>query len=156
MANETQVGSVISMLGALLTAEPEYFWVDVKILPGNNVKVALDGDSGIAIDKCVQFSKALYKQLEEANVFAGADFSLEVSSPGLDEPLKIRRQYVRNVGRLVDIVLTDGIKIAGRLTDVTEDGIIVEETKGKGKNQSVLGHPLLFSNIKTTKIQVVF
>jgi ribosome maturation factor RimP len=89
-------------------------------------------------------------------MFPDGDFSLEVSSPGLDEPLKSLRQYKKNVGRLVELVMQDGSKIEGRLLEVTEDGVIVEETKGKNKKKEVVNHTFLFDNIKTTKIQVVF
>jgi ribosome maturation factor RimP len=130
--------------------------VEVRIKPTNNVKVFLDGDQGISIEKCVKFNRALYKQLEEMALFPGGDFSLEVSSPGLDEPLKSLRQYRKNVGRQVELVLQDGGKVEGKLIEVSEDGIIVEETRGKNKKKEVISHTFLFDNIKTTKIQVVF
>ncbi len=144
------------MLSQLMAGEPAYFPVEVKIGPAYHIRVFLDGDSGISIEKCVQYSRALYKKIEEAGLFPGGDFSLEVSSPGLDEPLKLLRQYTKNIGRLVEIVLQDGSKKEGRLVEVSEDGIIVEETKGKNKKKEVINHTFLFIHIKTTKIQVVF
>jgi ribosome maturation factor RimP len=98
----------------------------------------------------------LYKKLEESGLFPTGDFSLEVSSPGLDEPLKLLRQYKKNIGRQVELVLQDGSKKEGRLLEVSEDGIIIEETRGKNKKKEVINHTFLFDNIKTTKIQVVF
>ena len=144
------------MMQALLAGEDTYFLVEVRIKPTNNIKVFLDGDQGISIEKCVQYNRALYKQLEESGLFPGDDFSLEVSSPGLDEPLKSLRQYKKNIGRPVDILFQDGSKKEGRLLEVSEDGIIVEETKGKNKKKEVISHTFLFDNIKTTKIQIVF
>jgi len=144
------------MMQALLAGEDSYFLVEVRIKPTNNIKVFLDGDQGISIEKCVQYNRALYKQLEESGLFPGDDFSLEVSSPGLDEPLKLLRQYKKNIGRQVEILLQDGNKKEGRLLEVAEDGIIVEETKGKNKKKEVINHTFLFENIKTAKIQVVF
>lgn len=144
------------MMQALLAGEPDYFLVEVRIKPTNNIKVFIDGDQGISIEKCVQINRALYKKLEESGLFPGDDFSLEVSSPGLDEPLKMLRQYQKNIGRQVEILLQDGAKKEGRLVEVSEDGIIVEETKGKNKKKEVISHAFLFENIKTTKIQVVF
>jgi ribosome maturation factor RimP len=155
MVNET-VKAVEGMVQALLAGESLYFLVEVRIKPTNNVKVFLDGDQGISIEKCVQVNRALYKQLEESGFFPGDDFSLEVSSPGLDEPLKSLRQYKKNIGRLIEILLQDGTKKEGRLMEVSEDGIVMEETKGKNKKKEVISHALLFDNIKTTKIQVVF
>lgn len=155
MVNET-IKAVESLVQALLANETGYFLVDVRIKPTNNLKVFIDGDQGISIEKCVQYNRALYKKLEESGLFPTGDFSLEVSSPGLDEPLKLLRQYRKNIGRQVELVLQDGTKKEGRLLEVSEDGIIVEEIKGKNKKKEVINHTFLFDNIKTTKIQVVF
>jgi ribosome maturation factor RimP len=155
MVNET-IKAVESLVQALLAGDPSYFLVDIRVKPTNNLKVYLDGDQGISIEKCVQYNRALYKKLEESGLFPTGDFSLEVSSPGLDEPLKILRQYKKNIGRQVEIVLQDGAKKEGRLLEVSEDGIIIEETRGKNKKKEVINHTFLFDNIKTTKIQVVF
>jgi ribosome maturation factor RimP len=155
MVNET-VKTVEGMVQTMLAGEPEYFLVDVRIKATNNVKVYIDGDQGISIEKCVRYNRALYKKLEETGLFPNGDFSLEVSSPGLDEPLKLHRQYKKNTGRQVELVLQDGSRIEGRLLEVSEDGIIVEETRGRNKKKEVINHTFLFDNIKTTKIQVVF
>ena len=124
--------------------------------PGNNFTVFVDGDNGITIEKCVSLNRSIYKLIEEASMFPGGDFSLEVSSPGLDEPLKLLRQYKRNVGRQVEVLLKDGDRIEGKLVSVDEDKITVEEITGKNKKKETKEHILLFENIKTTKIQVVF
>ncbi len=156
MDNDSKTGLVASMLQGILADEPSYFLVDIRIKPTNNVKVYLDGDNGITIEKCVQFNRALYKKIEGADIFPGGDFSLEISSPGLDEPLKSIRQYKKNIGRKVEIILQDGTRKEGKLIDVSEDGIIVEETTGKNKNRQLINQTFLFNNIKTTKVQVVF
>jgi ribosome maturation factor RimP len=155
MANET-IKVVESLVQALLANDSGYFLVEVRVKPTNNLKIFIDGDQGISIEKCVQINRALYKKLEELGLFPNGDFSLEVSSPGLDEPLKLLRQYKKNIGRQVELILQDGSKIDGRLMEVSEDGIIIEETKGKNKKKEVINHTFLFDNIKTTKIQVVF
>ena len=103
-----------------------YFLVDLRIKPTNNVKVFLDGDSGITIEKCVQVNRKLYRKLEEEGFYPDGDFSLEVSSAGLDEPLKLLRQYKKNIGRLVEVELLDGAQKEGQLTEVNEDGIVLE------------------------------
>lgn len=144
------------MIGSLLEENPAYFLVEVKIIPTNNVKVFLDADGGVSIDKCVQYNRALYKMLEENGVFPDGNFSLEVSSPGLDEPLKLPRQYVKNQGRNVEVLMNDGRKVQGKLTGVSEEEIRVEETKGKNKKQELLEHTIRIDNIKTTKIQIQF
>ena len=163
MGNETQIRLIESMIQAVLEGESSYFLVDVWIKPTNNIKVFLDGDQGITIEKCVQVNRALYKRIEEAGLYPDGNFSLEVSSPGLDEPLKLIRQYRKNIGRKVEIQLLDGTLKEGRLLDVHDDGLVLEETKAKkmpgrqvDKKATLVSHVLLFNNIKTTKIQVVF
>lgn len=153
---ESALQSVEQMVQALLADDPAYFVVDIKIKPTNNVKVYLDGDQGITIEKCININRALYRKIEEAGIFPGGDFSLEVSSPGLDEPLKLFRQYKKNIGRPVEVILKDGIKVEGKLTDVQEDHILVEETKGKNKKKEVVQHNFPFENIKSTRIQAAF
>lgn len=156
MTIETQISTIEKMVLDLLVDQPQYFLVEVKIKPTNNVKLYLDGDQGITIEKCISINRQLYKQLEESGLFPADDFSLEVSSPGLDEPLKLFRQYQKNAGRPVEVLLKDGRKIEGKLTEVKEEAITVEETRGKNKKKEVLLHEFLFDNIKSTKLQVVF
>ena len=141
---------------AMLNGNPDYFLVDVKMKPGNNIRVVLDADMGVSIAKCVEYNRFIHKKIEESGLFPVGDFALEVSSPGLDEPLKLHRQYLKNRGRKVEVTLGDGIKKEGNLVEVSDDGIIIEETTGSKKKKEVIMHTLLFDNIKSTKIQVVF
>ncbi len=151
------------MIDEILLEEPVYFLVDLRIKPTNNIKVFLDGDSGITIEKCVQVNRKLYKKIEEAAFYPAGDFSLEVSSAGLDEPLKSLRQYKKNIGRLVEVQLQDGTQKEGQLMDVNEEGIVLEVATGKpvngklpSKKKEISSHSFLFNNIKSTKIQIVF
>jgi ribosome maturation factor RimP len=163
MDKETQIESIRQMIGEILKDEPAYFLVDLRIKPINNIKVFLDGDSGITIEKCVQVNRKLYKKLEEAAFFPDGDFSLEVSSAGLDEPLKSLRQYKKNIGRPVEVQFQDGTQKEGVLTEVNEEGIVLEMASGGRSNgklpprkQEISSHSYLFNNIKSTKIQIVF
>jgi len=140
----------------MLADDPAYFLVEIRVKPTNNVKLFLDGDQGVTIEKCIAWNRALYKTIEEDNLFPNGDFSLEVSSPGLDEPLKLLRQYRKNLGRPVEVILKDGIKVAGKMTEVGEDTITVEETRGKNKKKEVITHHFQFDQIKSTTIQTVF
>jgi ribosome maturation factor RimP len=74
----------------------------------------------------------------------------------LDEPLKLFRQYQKNIGRFVDVALTDSTKREGKLVEATEDGIIIETETGKGKKKETRQESILFDQIKNTKIQVKF
>lgn len=156
MTIETQVQAVEKMIEGILNDDPQYFLVEVKIRPTNNIKVFLDGDNGISIEKCIGYNRKLYKMIEESGLVPPDDFSLEVSSPGLDEPLKLYRQYKKNVGRKVEVLQKDGVKIEGVLKEVSEEEITIEETKGKNKKKQVIEHKISFESIKSTKIQIVF
>lgn len=156
MTTDTLIQQIEQLVDETIAAEPEYFRVQVKIKPTNNVKVFLDGDNGISIEKCVQFNRSLYKKLEESGLVPPEDFSLEVSSPGVDEPLKQHRQYNRNIGRLVEIVFNDGSKKTGKLLQVADADVIIEHTEGKGKKAVTQQLVIPFLNIKTTTVQIQF
>ncbi len=144
------------MMKGLLEQEPAYFLVEITIKPVNNIKVYLDADTGVIIEKCVAFNRQLYKEIEESELFPAGDFSLEVSSPGLEEPLKLHRQYVKNIGRLVEVTPIEGKVLTGVLKEVGEKEITLTEEKGKNKKKEIVEHLIPFDNIKTTKIQIVF
>ena len=140
----------------LLANHPSHFLVEVKMKPTNNVKVFIDGDEGVILSDLIHYNRKLYKQLEESSVFANEDFSLEVSSPGLDEPLKLFRQYKKNIGRFVDITFNDGSKKEGKLMEATNGGVIIETETSKGKKKEINQESILFDQIKNTKIQIKF
>ena len=140
----------------LIEAEKDLFLVDVRIKPTNNIKIYIDGDQGVSVDKLVSYNRKLYRQLEEEGLFPNGDFSLELSSPGLDEPLKLHRQYVKNIGRPVEVVLVEGAKLEGTLKAVTADEIEIETIKGKGKKAVTELQAIPFTTIKTTKVQIKF
>lgn len=156
MANETQIEQVAQLIHRLLVDEPDYFLVSVRIKPTNNLKVFIDGDHGLAIEKCASLNRRLYKLIEEAGLYPDGDFSLELSSPGVDEPLKLHRQYAKNKGRMVEVVFTDDTIKEGKLLEVAEADIIIEHTEGKGKKAVTQQLVIPFSNIKTTTVQIKF
>lgn len=153
---ESQIQAVEQKVIALISPDPESFLVEVKIRPGNNIKVFIDADNGISIEKLIQYNRSLYRQIEENSLFPNGDFSLEVSSPGLDEPLKLQRQYVKNIGRQVEVILKSGIKIEGKLVSAADHQITVEEEKGNKKQKEIMQHSISYDEIKTTKIQIKF
>ena len=101
MNSENQVITVEKKLNELLSELPGYFLVETSVKPTNNIRVFVDADQGAAIDQLSKINRALYKWVEE-NLFPNGDFSIEVSSPGLDEALKLDRQYLKNIGRMED------------------------------------------------------
>ena len=156
MATEDKTAEIVKLVEQLLQEEPVYFLVSVAIKPVNNISLFIDGDSGITIEKCVKLNKALYKQIVETALYPDGEFSLEVSSPGLDEALKLNRQYVKNIGRSLMVELADGKKVEGKLIAADNLGIELEEEFGKGKKREVVKHAFLFDQIKESKVNVVF
>ncbi len=154
MTQDTQIQAVEKLIGPLLT--DDIFLVSMKVKPTNNIKIYLDADGGLGIEKCIKINRALYKIMEEMGMYPDGDFSLEVSSPGLDEPLKLHRQYLKNIGRPVEILLNDDTKMEGKLMEVGELEIIIEFTEGKGKKAIVKRETIAFADIKQTKIQIKF
>lgn len=156
MANETIIADLEGMIAGLLTSDPGDFLVSIKIKPTNNIKIFIDSDEGMSIEKCVKYNRKLYTQIEEKALFPDGDFSLEISSPGVDEPLKMHRQYVKNKGRNVHVTFNDGTEKEGKLFEVTETDIILEQKTGKGKKSEIHQFVIPFENIKTTIVQVNF
>jgi len=150
---DSQILAIEQKIMALIDPDPENFLVEVKIRPGNNIKIFVDADHGISIDKLAQYNRSLYRQIEESGLFPNNDFSMEISSPGLDEPLKLRRQYLKNIGRYVEIILKSGIKKEGKLISADKE-IVIEEEKGSKKKKEVILHSLSYDDIKTTKIKI--
>lgn len=142
------------MLESIL--DQDVFLVEMKVKPTNNIKIFLDADSGLGIEKCIKINRALYKQIEEAAIYPDGDFSLEVSSPGIDEPLKLHRQYLKNTGREVEVLMNDATKKEGKMVEVTDEQITIEYTEGKGKKAVQHKLDIPFSQIKQTKVQIKF
>jgi ribosome maturation factor RimP len=151
---DSQIQAIEQKVMALIDPDPENFLVEIKIRPGNNIKIFVDADRGMSIDKLAQYNRSLYRQIEESGLFPNNDFSLEISSPGLDEPLKLRRQYLKNIGRQVEILLKSGIKMEGKLINAAGEEIVIEEEKGNKKKKEIIQHSLSYDDIKTTKIQI--
>jgi ribosome maturation factor RimP len=152
MNAETQ--TIEQLLQPLLV--DDIFLVSIKIKPTNNYKVFIDADSGLGIEKCTRINRALYRQIEETGLHPDGNFSLEVSSPGVDEPLKLYRQYKKNIGRTVEILMNDGQKKEGELKEITEESVTIEQTEGKGKKAVTANLIIAVSDIKQTTVQIKF
>lgn len=156
MSQENIISSIEALANEVIGHTPSVFLVSVKIKPTNNIRVYMDADDGLSIDKCVKINRSMYKLIEERGWYPDGDFSLEVSSPGIDEPLKLLRQYQKNVGRKVEVVLKDESKKEGKLVAVTEATIQLEITTGKNKKAVTVQQEIAFEDIKQTKVQIVF
>ena len=156
MTTSTELEKIEEFVKHFIEKSESLFLVEVKSAPGNKVTVLLDGDNGITIDNCTSINKALYKFIEETQLFGDNNFSLEVSSFGVDRPLKLLRQYTKNIGRTVEVVLNDGTRLEGMLSLVNEENIIIEEKKGKGNKMTMETTTILFNQIKHTTVLITF
>lgn len=131
-----------------------HFLVDVVITASSGPKkvlILLDGDEGINIDNCAKISRVVGHAIEEEELINDA-FRLEVSSPGLDHPITLLRQYEKNVGRQVKITLNDGLSHTGKLLTANDNEITIEQTIKKENKKLTI----LFKDIQKTQVQVSF
>jgi ribosome maturation factor RimP len=140
------------------TEGTDMFIVDVTVRPGNVIDVTLDSDSGITIEACTEVHRHLLHEMDREV----EDYSLEVSSPDLSKPLKVTRQYMKNVGRDLAVKKHDKSKIEGELLAATESGITLktaqkEEVPGKkGKKLVEREINLEYADIAEAKIMIRF
>ena len=154
MTRDEQIEQIQSFLLPLL--EDDIFFVDLKIKAINNIKIFLDADNGLGIEKCIKINRAIYKIVEESGMYPEGDFSLEVSSPGSDEPLNTNRQYLKNIGRDVEVTKKDETSQIGKLLSVDEKGITIEYTEGKNKKAIIHQSEIPFEDILKTIVQIKF
>jgi ribosome maturation factor RimP len=143
-------GNIEAHLSEIL-AGTGIFLVDVKVDNNKRILVHVDRKEGISIDDCVKVSRALEARLDREQ----EDFALEVSSPGLDVPLKVPQQYEKSIGKMVSVQFEDNSKILGILKETDEAGILVEIASGKkGVDPEKQKYP--FKEIKSTRIHIQF
>jgi len=152
----TPLKNIEDFVAGITSQSETVFPVEVKISPANDIKVFLDADDGITIEKCTSVNKALYKFIEETGLFPDGNFSLEVSSPGVDEPLKLHRQYKKNISRKVEVLMNDGSTTEGTLFNVSDNEITVEEKTGKGNKAIIKTKTISFNQIKHTTVLITF
>jgi ribosome maturation factor RimP len=119
------------------------------------ISIILDGDSGISIDDCAEVSRQLSKHLDESSLIDD-NYILEVSTPGLDQPLKLKRQYKRNIGRKLRVKKVDQTLVEGKLSVVDEEFITLIEEIGSGKKTEMREINVPFSAIDKAFVLVSF
>lgn len=136
------------------------FVVEIELKPSNKLYVFLDSDSGMTFEKCQKLSRYLEGYID-AGGWLGDKYVLEVSSPGISRPLKFQRQYVKNIGRKMEIVLSsDKSKVSGTLHGVNDDQIIlvneIIERDGKKKMKKQVETSIAFDNIEKAIVKIEF
>lgn len=147
---------VIELVEDKISDRPDLFLVEVKMHSNGKLIILMDGDQGINIQDCVAISRHVGYHLEEENVVEHA-YNLEVSSPGIDTPLTLLRQYLKNIGRSISITTIDGSKREGKLLAASDDSIQLEEIKKeKGKKAVKIENTIFLNQIKETKVLISF
>lgn len=152
----TSLPAIEELIAKLLSETEDIFLVSVRIKPVNNIKVYLDADEGLNIDRCVKINRMMYRTIEEEEWYPDGNFSLEVSSPGIDEPLKLLRQYKKNIGRNVEVTGTNENIQEGKLVAVSEETITIEYTEGKNKKAVIITKEIPLEQVKQTIVQIAF
>ena len=139
--------------------EKDQFLVNIIHKSGSGsgkLLVLVDSDTGLTIHDCARISRKLSIELENRDYF-DSNYLLEVSSPGIDQPLQLIRQYLKNIGKKLRSHMLDGQEIEGKLTDVQKDFIRIEKGTLSGKqkiNKETL--TVSFENIRLAKVLVSF
>ena len=138
--------------------ENDCFLVELEIGEGNVISIEIDSYEGVSVTDCIDISKVIDNSLDREV----EDFEMNVSSAGLDKPLRVIDQYKKNIGRDVKVVPVDGTVVKGELIDVDEEGVVVgysykERIEGRKKKETIVKQEKIkFNNIKETTIIISF
>jgi ribosome maturation factor RimP len=147
---------VIELVEEKIADRPDLFIVDVQMHNSGILSILVDGDNGVAISDCVAISRHVGFHLEEENTIEQA-YRLEVSSPGVDTPLKSIRQFRKNINRSLKVKLTDGNIREGKLLSADDSGITIQEIiKEKGKKAVTIESFIQITDISETLVLVSF
>mgnify|MGYP006140476777 FL=1 len=155
--NMTFKDKVIALLNQGLSEKPSVFLIDLTITESMKIIVTLDGDQGVTLQDCIDISRAIEQNLDREE----QDFSLEVASAGVSTPLKLVRQYKKNIGRVLKVkTATDTIEAV--LSEANEEFITLTWTArepkkiGKGKETVEKKLALPYSEIKEAIVTITF
>lgn len=150
--------NTITQLAEEGLASTSNFLVEVAIKPGNLIVVEIDNDEAVSIDDCVELSRYIESRLDRD----AEDFELEVGSAGVTSPFKVLRQYRKNIGNEVEVLLKNGTKMSGVLKDADEKGIVITlllQVKPEGAKRKVTveeDRAYTYEEIKYTKYLIRF
>lgn len=146
---------VEKLITEAISENPSLFLLEWNLTLDNKIEVLVDGDEGVSIDEIVRISRHIEHNLDRDE----CDFSLLVSSPGLDSPLTFPRQFKKNIGRKLK-VKTKEIEYKGMLVNADEESISLEwkerEKKpiGKGKHTVTKTKKIIYTEINKATVQI--
>lgn len=150
--------NIETLLNDFLQTREDLFLIDLKFSAGDDITVILDGDNGVSVQDCLDASRAIEFNMDREE----HDFSLQVMSAGLSEPLSIPRQFRKNIGREIEVLLTDSSEIEGELVKVDEEKITLvlryrkPKEVGKGKVDVEEEKEIPYSDIKKALVVLKF
>lgn len=146
------------LLNGFLAQREDLFLIDLKISAADDITVILDGDDGVSLQDCLDASRAIEFNMDREE----HDFSLQVMSAGLSEPLSIPRQYAKNIGRDLKLLLNDSSEIEGELGKADDEKVTLilryrkPKEVGKGKMDVVEEKEIPYSEIKKATVVIKF
>jgi len=149
---------VKNLLNTALEQNEELFLIALEFLPENKIYVEIDGDHGVPLNECIRVSREIEHNLDREE----EDFSLEVTSPDVTNPLIIQRQYIKNINRVLTVKTSNDDSFEGVLKKVDDEEIELEwkarEPKpiGKGKITVVKNATISFKDILEAKVKIKF
>ena len=149
---------VTELLNQALEENPSLFLIDMSISTDNKIRIIIDGDAGVTVEDCIAVSRAIEHNLDREE----EDFSLEVMSAGVSEPLTISRQYKKNIGRNLKVKTDKGETIEGEIVQANEDAVTLtwraREPKpvGKGKVTVQKEAVVPYNEIVEAKVMITF
>jgi len=151
------VNKVKTLMEEALELNDELFLIDFSVSNMGDIEVIVDGDKGVPLNECIRISRHIEHNLDREI----DDFSLSVKTPDIMKPLVHPRQYIKNIGRKLEIS-TEGKKIEGTLISLVDNVIRLEwkarEPKpiGKGKHTVIKQAEIAIENIEKAIVKIVF
>jgi ribosome maturation factor RimP len=148
---------VTKLVDEAILENESLFLIELSFLAGNKIKIIVDGDEGVSIKECIRISRHVEHNLDREE----EDFGLEVTSPDISHPLRVRRQYLKNMNRILK-VKTEDQELEGTLVSANDKEISLRwktrEPKpiGKGKVTVEKNASIAFSSIKEAKVKIIF
>ncbi|MDP3353684.1 MAG: ribosome assembly cofactor RimP [Flavobacteriaceae bacterium] len=149
---------VNQLVSEALSENNSLFLIDLTLHQDNRIVVQIDGEHGVPLKECVRISRYIENSLDKEV----EDYALEVTTPDIADPIKDIRQYKKNLLRTLLVTLKDRNKVEGVLTQITENGILLEskvrEPKpiGKGKITVIKNIEVAFENIEKAIVKIIF
>jgi ribosome maturation factor RimP len=152
--NQTAVKDIVDIALAL---NESLYLIELSISVNNKVQVVVDGDNGVSLSECMRISRVINDNFDREV----EDFSLEVTTPDIAHPLKIKRQYIKNLNRILKVKTAEE-EIEGTLVTADEDKIVLQwkarEPKPVGKGNVTVEKTvtLEYTEIKEAKVKILF